>query len=482
MQNSEFEKKVQQKIEELKLTPADVVWEKVEAELPKEKKRPWIVFLLLFAGLAAGSLIFMNQYKDKDKKIVTDNIAAKKNVLESSVAPNSIDSNKEKSPNKTIVLSKNEVMTNMPEDNSKQNFKSASLKIKIKQGNVLDLSSTPETDLITKNKNRLKIKGKTNVSIKNQAPASLTEEIILNKPADSEGSTIVKKIIDADTASLLNNKLNDEIELPVIKKTDLDAIPESKKDTALPTSSSKKTGEKKNNLKWLYWVNAAAGISTVKNSLFSDGPVFLDAFANAISLPPPNPQVRVQPANPSKSGAFSFGLYAQKIITDKWKFTTGLNYLYQSNIIKIGNRVDSMTNYNYDVNKNIAAEYYYKTGNNASYKNKVHLIEIPLLFHYKFFKKSSLFIEAGPSLAFLIQSNALVYNSNSAAYFTDRAIFNKLLLSFNTGAGIDLAQKTKLPFSIGYHFNYGISSVTKKSFGKQHLVSSLVYLKIPIKK
>ncbi len=481
MQNSEFEKNVQQKMEELKLAPADAVWQKVEAELPKEKKRRWIVFLLLFAGLAAGSLIFMNQYKDEDKKLVTDNIAAKKNVLQSSVAPNSIDSNKEKSPNETIVLSKNEVMTNIPEDNSKQNFKSASLKIKIKKGDVLYSNNKSKTDLATRNNNRLKIKGKTNVSIKNQAPTSDVEEIIANGNPESENSTNAKKIIAADTAALLINVLKDVIKAPEIKKTEVAAAPLLKEDTALP-SSTKKTEKKKNNLKWQYRINAAAGISTVKNSLFSGAPVFFDAYANVISAPPINPQVRLMPNNPSKSGAFSFGFYAQKIITDKWKFATGLNYLYQSNIIKIGNRVDSMTNYNYDVNKSIAADYYYKTGNSASYKNKFHLIEIPFLFQCKILKKSSLYIEAGPSVAFLIHSNALVYNSNSAAYFTDKAIFNKLLFSFNTGAGIDLAQKTKIPFSIGYHFNYGIGSVTKKSFGKQHLVSSLFYLKIPFKK
>jgi hypothetical protein len=75
-----------------------------------------------------------------------------------------------------------------------------------------------------------------------------------------------------------------------------------------------------------------------------------------------------------------------------------------------------------------------------------------------------------------------VYNSNTSAYFTSTEVFNKWLLSFNVGAGINLSQKTKFPFSIGYHFNYGIGSVTKKSFGKQHLVSSLLYLKIPLKK
>jgi hypothetical protein len=476
MQNSEFEKKVQLKMEELKLTPADAVWQKVEAELPKEKKRRWIVFLLLFAGLAAGSFLFINQYKNNDKKIIADNNTTKKNVLQKSITPG-----KEKTVSDTVVISKNESLNMVTDDNSKQNLKLSSPQTKIKQAYAITLNNDEEENLVEKNNKQLKIKGKTGVTIKTPLPALVDEEVIANEPAENASNNTAKNTIPAVTESLPINNLKDVIEVPEIKTPETTAAIELKTDTALPLPT-KKREKKKNNLKWQYGINAAAGVSTVKNSLFSNAPVFFDAFANAISAPPPNPQVRVQPANPSKSGAFSFGFYAQKIITDKWKFTTGLNYLYQNNIIKIGNRVDSMTNYNYDVNKSIAADYYYKTGNADSYKNKFHLIEMPFLFQYKLLKKSSLYIQAGPSVAFLLHSNALVYNSNSAAYFTDRAIFNKLLFSFNAGAGIDLAQKTKLPFSIGYHFNYGIGSVTKKSFGKQHLLSSLVYLKIPLKK
>ncbi len=481
MQNSEFEKKVQQKMGELKLTPADAVWQKVEAELPREKKRRWIVFLLLFSGLAAGSFLFINKNNKEDKKIITDNIAAKKNGLENSIVTGSKDSSSEKSVNNTIVAKKNEVFINTPKDNGKQNLKSLSLKIKITKGDILDIRNTPVPDLATANNNRLKLIGKTNFLIKNPAPTSASEEVITSKPAENESSITVNNIIAVDTVPGLKNNLKDEIEKPEITIKELEAAAGLKKDTTVPVTA-KNAEKKKINIKWQYGIYAAAGISTVKNNLFGNAPVFFDANANAISAPSGNPQVRIQPANPSKSAAFSFGLYAQKVITGKWKFTTGLNYLYQSNIIKTGSRVDSMANYNYDVNKNIAADYYYKAGSTASYKNKFHLIEMPFLFQYKPLRKSSLYIEAGPSLAYLVNSNALVYNSNSSAYFTDREVFNKMLLSFNSGAGIHVGQKTKLPFCIGFNFNYGVVSVTKKTVGKQHLVNSILYLRIPFKK
>ena len=58
MQNREFENKMQQKMKELTLTPADAVWDKVEAGLPEEKRpRRWIFFILFFAILIPGTLL-----------------------------------------------------------------------------------------------------------------------------------------------------------------------------------------------------------------------------------------------------------------------------------------------------------------------------------------------------------------------------------------------------------------------------------------
>jgi hypothetical protein len=91
------------------------------------------------------------------------------------------------------------------------------------------------------------------------------------------------------------------------------------------------------------------------------------------------------------------------------------------------------------------------------------------------------YAEAGPVLSYLLHTNALVYDRRSV-YFTDKRIFNKAGLSFAAGAGIDLARITSLPLSLGYRFNYSVSSVTKAPFTKQHLISSMFFISVPIKK
>ena len=52
MRENEFEKRVQQQMEEFKLRPSDAVWEKVEEELRKKEKRRVVFFIFLLVGLS----------------------------------------------------------------------------------------------------------------------------------------------------------------------------------------------------------------------------------------------------------------------------------------------------------------------------------------------------------------------------------------------------------------------------------------------
>ena len=69
MQNSNFEKQIHRKMEELKLFPSAGVWDKLEAALPKEKKRRRLIFFLLFAALSTGTFVWLNKDHDQVKNI-----------------------------------------------------------------------------------------------------------------------------------------------------------------------------------------------------------------------------------------------------------------------------------------------------------------------------------------------------------------------------------------------------------------------------
>ena len=63
MQKADFEKSVQQKMQELRFPPSDEVWKRVGAAIPSRRRRRPVVLWLLAAGLmlAGGSYYFINR-------------------------------------------------------------------------------------------------------------------------------------------------------------------------------------------------------------------------------------------------------------------------------------------------------------------------------------------------------------------------------------------------------------------------------------
>ena len=52
MQENEFEKRLQEEMEEFRLRPSEDVWNKIEDELKKKKRRRVVFFIFLLAGLS----------------------------------------------------------------------------------------------------------------------------------------------------------------------------------------------------------------------------------------------------------------------------------------------------------------------------------------------------------------------------------------------------------------------------------------------
>ncbi len=464
MQNSEFEKTVQQKMEQLKITPADAVWEKVADALPEQKKpRRWIIFFLLFGLLAVSSLIWFNGVDTNNKKNIKQNNASKKDVLQNTIAEN-------KEKNDKPIAADAEIKDNTYAINI--NKTTAGLKLKTRHPNKVIFAD--HADVITAGNQFFETNAAAKIKVKASVPAFNDAETVTAREPAKEKIKISIPITDTDTANA-----HSDILIARVKENEIDSLIINKKDS-LAVVSAVKSKKKTVTSKWTYGIVVASGIANVKNNLFGNTAVFARAD-NYSSSPPPVVQPVFAPKNPSTGLAINTGFYLQKNINKNWSFNTGLSYWYQYNTLRVGSKIDSAANFNFN-NKSIPAKNFYKTGNAANYKNKFYLIEIPLLFQYQPTKKSPLFAEAGPSFAYLINSNALVYSGNTAVYFTNKDVFNKLIVSFNIGAGINLAAKTNFPFSIGYQFKYSAVSATQKYFGKQHFVNSMLYVKVPLKK
>lgn len=484
MQNREFENRVQQKMEELKLVPSEALWDKVEAELPAEKKRRrWILFVLLISAVFVSSILLKQYYNAGTEKNAATEIT--KNTP--GIATGTENNTTAKSSN-PVSGANSQQDTDLSADIVKANEATAAasnefVKPKKKIGNDQNKRSTTvlpvESELPYNENTNKEVQSKAAVKIKVKAaqPVSESTAVIENDFQEND----VTSAADSNTEKLFAAEKNAAASTET--QPAADSLP-GKDNTVPVTAANKKTKEKTaKKTKWQYGIFLSAGSAAVKNGVFSKQPVNYAQVNSAMNnQPPAGVSNNNLPAAPSASTAFSVGGTVEKNINARFKFVTGVNYAYQSNSIKVGKKVDSAVAVNVDINKSITAGSYYTAGNAEKYKNDFHFIEVPALLQFRPAAKLPFYIEGGITAAVLLHSNALLYNTAASAYVTDAAFFNKMQLSVNAGAGITVLQKTKYPVSIGYQFRQGMLSVTKPAFGKQHFINSLVYAKLMLGK
>ena len=488
MQNREFEKSVQQKMEELKLVPSDALWGKVEAELPAEKKpRRWALFIWLAAAILVSGILLNHHFSNGNKKETATAIDRVTPVVNTAA---DMDTAKNNGPAATSgSLNNNNAVTTADVKLTDETAVATGENIKLKNSKTPKVNTGSETVVynsvqqpVEKNKHK-KILSNAAVKVKIKAP----------QPVNGNNSEMINEFNENEIVSAIGSKAEkiSVNEKQAAKNTGAQPVADSlqKKDTAavntVAANSTKEKSVKK--AKWLYGVYLTAGNAAVKNGVFSKQPFYAGSL-NAAAF---NQQPGIGaggtgnsslPQAPASSTAFAFGFTAEKNIASRWKFVTGINYMYQSNTMRVGKKVDSAVAVNFDANKSIHASNYYTTGSAEKYRNNFHLLEVPMLLQYKPLQKLPVYLEGGFTASGLVHSNALVYNAVAAAYVTDAAVFNRLLLSANAGAGITLLQKTKYPVSIGGQFRQGIISVIKPAFGRQYFVNSLLYARLTFKK
>ena len=500
MLNSEFENKVQQQMEELNMHPPADLWDKIEARLEHKKKpRRWLLFLLLFVLVIGGSLQVWDFSRPAQGRI------AKAPGVERGVQKPALINLPQNAADSSPV----EALTGIGKDRGPANEKSeAGKELKdqsFSKGTKPVLPQHKDENMAEKNLRTSKVfksKGMARtamISPKNlllpankkqkhpienavvfaatpekKIPAAANDSIILfnNSPftTNDSGLTIVDPPLPTSHPALTtpHSPLT-------VDHSQFSPIADS------PFLKSRETGpSKKASFKWQYGATIGVGLSNVVNGVFSKKPVLADANYNSAGGSTGSGAGSL-PNDPSASAAFTVGLHIERNISSKVKLTTGVLYVYQSSVIKTGRRVDSAATYNFGSSK-IHAGSYYLPGNSMLYKNNMHFIQLPILFQYRLSDKFPVYLEAGPTVSYLVHSNALFYNRAASAYLSSMDAFNRVSLSFTAGAGFKVNAKKGLPLSVGYRFNFSVSSITKEPFGNQQAQSSMLYLTIPVKK
>jgi hypothetical protein len=467
MEQNNFEKKIQQKLEELKIPPSDAVWENVEKNINKRKDRKKIlIFFLLFISLASGAYYIFTS--------ITNDTNSKNQLVTRIVEKDSGQTKKDDSSFNQISVSpentsgkRNESVENLaPKKTPSQ--KSENKKPESKRTNMPNTLKEKNLSVASENKITKEAKPIANDK-KSLSPAKQTEAP--SKQTNSEGNDLVnnsEKVQDGNIETQHEAVIQNKI-IPATNPGDTNKVFSNNTDKSII-----KINEKNQNRKWKLGVTFSGGTSMIGggtapkiNNLSSSAPLNFVSFpssANNTTLSSFNNYFAPSPIK--NSMAFIGGVYIEKNISRKNKIDLGISYKYYSLINTTGNKID------FNIAPSLSAQSIYSSWSNTNtYRNNFHYIEIPISLKFQLGNSETLPIywSAGVSISQLISSNSLQFKPAPGLYYNDNSLYNKTQIGLQTGFSALLFAKTKVPINIGPYFIYNMSKLANEGlYGGKH--------------
>ena len=503
MPENEFEKQVQQKMDGLKVKPSEQVWQHVAGAIVKRKTdRRIFAIVMLCLLIAAGGIFLLNitsrQYKN-NSLIIADNTDLK-NSKETSSFNND--------PSKQIVdRQKKSVAKNVDSvsslsttskdgqvlkiQNEKNEFLQAHKSAKIisaKSFKTVAENSIPDKEetLNHSKKGFYKTSRKISASIKNALPAdSVNEEIVAGEvPA----TIIIEKIFPLNDMKIVGPFLNPYNKIGVeINANNLLAI--QAKNYSVEILPIKKVNPLQQKYQWKIGINFSVGASSTQNGylgIVSSGNGNASvAYTSAGQVPGctncANNGVSYRPSAIKPSVGLVLGIFVQKNISPKIAFSIGLNYKMYNSVMMIGSKVDSAIIANNNSSYLSQSDFFYRTGSSTRYKNHFHFLEIPLALNIKLGKqnKHPLYLNTGISIAQLIATNALQFDTASTKYYSNNSLFNKTQIGISAGLLFSLSGSAKNPFLVGPDIHFSINRMAATGLYQS---SNYSYFGIQVKK
>jgi len=440
MQANEFEKKVQLLMDEFRISPSTAVWPEVERRIQEKKRKRRVLFFIVFSsiGLAlAGYGIYNSSHHQSNSR--------------SEIVPQ-------------------EKITSTKPTPALENSAS-----------VTDKNGTESIAITKQQENEI---AKTKTSIPGQ------KEIIVRK-AVSRKSESIRPIQPADkytdnptwtSAAVTDNSLPaDDPRATVVgldKKTHADQVKENISRTTLidstlsqilqsNTTGQNQTGRISKRLQW--GMNFSAGSSVITNNHFS--------FKNSASLAdvsyssPGTSSTGGAPRLPASLNesvfAFKAGIAAKKDISLRSQLSVGLQYAYLGDHIKAAS---TSTQANSQQGSSFLFSSYYSAAPQKTHEDRFHLIELPILYHWRISKNDKRFLSlnAGVSAGYLLGSNALIYDTSyRGIYFHDESLLTKTHFNVISGISYHLAGVNGLEWSIGPQIFFDLSRIIKSDIDKR---------------
>jgi hypothetical protein len=515
MPESEFDKQVQRELEGLRIRPSTAVWENVEKELRRKKRRRVIVVFWLIAGIAllGSSTYFLTSKGDKTLADttptavtpVTGSSAPATQATDVHIPVQHAGENASSDPAATTDLRKN-TATDHQETASKQNLpgtgKTDASVTTANKNNTTATDKPGQPVLTQKSRTERPASAKENLNGsrrinrssdpvvieaaitkgKTKKPVKTRQEDIApvrEKPVEQVTANAIQDIAATGKESQGNiaeiTPAADSVQL----KTDSAVAKIKEDDFAVPVDVPvKKAGSKK--IKWS--VDLAAGGSGPVSRPFLVGNNHADLAYDNVSYMPTQGGGLWQPVSPPANAfgpvysprsdirpglAYRVGVLAEFPLSDRVSFSTGLQYQYLSNNIRIGSYVNTQLIFNNFASQTVRANGVYQGTQMKTFTNRYHYVQVPLLLNWQMNKSKKLpvILNTGFSAGYLVATNALTYDTlQGGTYYHDKNAFKRFQFSFTTGVSFRFGNNRALQWSIGPEASMGLRKTVKTEY------------------
>lgn len=479
MHEQNFEKQVQQKMEELSLMPSAPVWQKVEEQIRKKKDRRHLIFWLLPLLLAGGSAWWL--LSGTNDRVATNSTVSvtKKQPVPAATAPAS-------SPESSAPSTRQEEVKGTPSGQSQ----SASTSGTIKYNNLTIRTNLPKLPAQPNLPHRI------NRSGNQETPPSLGETTIARK---SEGTlTSLKKEEEPRKEALVSRpETTIRTETNTVSGTATDsassreavAVTEPKEviPPATPVVTPSPSGAVDSNTlapaapqelnirKWEWTVHAEAGVTSVLAELFElPSTRNYDAFSSPAQFTSGN-FFAYYPSQQEAGPAFSAGATAKRRISSRLKLTAGIQYNYYSTQLAVGQQKNAATATAATVpfaRQATAADNAYLPGVQNDYTNRYHFIQLPVGLEYRVLRNLPLQVQGGIAVAHLVKTNALSYDYQAQAYYEKLDAYNATQLHLFTNFNYTVWKGKSKKLDVGPYVQYSLTELQKTAPDKNRLFST----------
>ncbi|WP_153799556.1 porin family protein [Foetidibacter luteolus] len=459
----EFEKNIQQRMRDFKLTPSPQVWGEIDAALNEKKRRRfalwwWLLPALLVTG--AGVWLYNNAGKPGKKQATAQQKDIQQAVTSQSAdtgyhltgAGNETPATNETAESGSHVETKADAAK--PATSAKP-IRKVYRRQQTATGNLLQ----PATGSQQTTANNLQL-----VTGNQQLSAS-------SAGGNKEGAVVAGNTDQAIEKSLMQQAVdsssNDRTSL-----AENEVVPATTNKTGAATAQATTPKTIKASNKGNFYIQAGGGAFRTVTVTGSSRPLAQSLY-DAIYAPS-NGNVVIAPApqdsaysivQPSAGYHMNVTLQYNHVINKRWKLSAGIGYRYLSNTQKTGRIIDSVQGLQYagsfNSRKNAEVEGYSYAGFSNTSVNRAHWLEVPVMIQYyiKPSAKRKIFIEAGVSYAWMFSSRWLIPDAEINRLYYSNQLLNRNIFSWQAGAGLELANRWKL----GLLYQQSISTLADRT-------------------